>query len=531
MYQQSPTTSMKRVRMNRLRYSFEHQHPLDSPPRVSWRHSVSQDSPSPRPYRSRLQHSIMAAASSSPSSSALNVPTNQRQTPSPQRQHASFSAPTRRESMTRLFLRSDAVFQAYEEEQQRKAKRVPRYASVDMSDEPLAQLFNDAQTDPRRFEQTSLKNSFDTPVGTQATNQTTSNLPTARIYRSTSIQSTNPTATEVPRRCSAFAMDAQQVKKQDVDSEYTVVKSLGTGRFGYVKLVEHRASGQTVALKFFPRPQVKLTDFIREYNFSKLLSPHPNVIETFDGIYQSTDETAFYFVQEFCPHASLRELVENSSGGIGELATKRILLSVLSAVDFMHSENLVHRNLKAENVKISDFGLTQKVNATVKNLEYTNAYHSPEQCDTVVNEKNVVAKPTDIWAIGILFYYCLKGRHPWQKASIVCRQYFEWTEWMKHKLPQLPKRYDVFTEKAIKLQKRCLIARPKERWTCKDIKRCIEKERLLKQVKSPVKSATIDECEMPETDRRHKSTIHHWLTNTLTVMNEISEQVVSARNQ
>ncbi|KAI6214761.1 hypothetical protein M3Y94_00306900 [Aphelenchoides besseyi] len=364
MYQQSPTTSMKRVRMNRLRYSFEHQHPLDIPPRVSWRHSVSQDYPSPRPYRSRLQ--IMAAASSTSPSSALNVPTNQRQTSSPQRQHASFSAPTRRESMTRLFLRTDAVFAYEEQEQQRNAQRVPRYASVDMSDEPLASLLN---TDPRRFEQTPLKNSFDTPVGTQATNQTTSNLPTARIYRSTSIQSTNPTATEVPRRCSAFAMDA--LKKEDVESVYTVVKSLGTGRFGYVKLVEHRASGQTVALKFFPRPQVKFTEFLREYNFSKLLSPHQNVIETFDGIYQSTDETAFYFVQEFCPHASLREMVESSSGGIGELATKGILLSVLSAVDFMHSENLVHRNLKAENVlifshddyskvKISDFGLTQK---------------------------------------------------------------------------------------------------------------------------------------------------------------------------
>lgn len=73
--------------------------------------------------------------------------------------------------------------------------------------------------------------------------------------------------------------------------------------------------------------------------------------------------------------------------GIGEAATKSILLSVVSAVDFMHTEKLVHRNLKAENVlifsmedlskiKITDFGLTRKEECTVKNLDYTNTYHA-----------------------------------------------------------------------------------------------------------------------------------------------------------
>lgn len=52
----------------------------------------------------------------------------------------------------------------------------------------------------------------------------------------------------------------------------------------------------------------------------------------------------------------------------------------------MHGENLVHRNIKAENilifnledlskVKVADFGLTRKEDSTVKNLDYTNVYH------------------------------------------------------------------------------------------------------------------------------------------------------------
>lgn len=51
-------------------------------------------------------------------------------------------------------------------------------------------------------------------------------------------------------------------------------------------------------------------------------------------------------------------------------------------------------------VKVTDFGLTRKVDTTVKYLEYVNNYHAAELCDTVVNEKLVVNKSTDIWALG-----------------------------------------------------------------------------------------------------------------------------------
>lgn len=59
--------------------------------------------------------------------------------------------------------------------------------------------------------------------------------------------------------------------------------------------------------------------------------------------------------------------------------------------------------------------------------------------------------------------------------------------WLKRKLSQLPKRYEVFTEKALKLQKRCLISRAKDRWAIKDIKRYLETHKLLKPPKTPQK--------------------------------------------
>jgi serine/threonine-protein kinase SBK len=337
----------------------------------------------------------------------------------------------------------------------------------------------------------------------------------------------------------------ESIKKTDLDAEYNVYKQLGTGRFGFIKLADHKESKTKIALKFFPRPQMKQAEFIREYNYSRFLAPHPNIVDTFEGMFQTLDDSAFFFTQEFCPHASLREAVEGSPGGLPEATAKNILHSVLAALEFMHGENLVHRNLKAENilifdaekekVKLTDFGLTRKEETPVKHLEYVNNYHAPELCDTVVNEMTTVNRSVDIWAIGVIFYYCLKGRFPWQKASIMCKPYWEWEQWMKHKLPQLPKRYECFTQPALKLQKRCLNPRAKDRWSVKDVRKCIDKERLLK----PVKATTASTAEEPtyyveetkEERRGGKSAIHHWINSTLNTMAEISEQVVSARDE
>ncbi|EYB99618.1 hypothetical protein Y032_0121g961 [Ancylostoma ceylanicum] len=356
-----------------------------------------------------------------------------------------------------------------------------------------------------------------------------------------------------PRRSSVFvkrgSVSMEPIKKVNLEDVYHVYKQLGTGRFGYIKLAEHKQSKQKIAIKFFPRPQTKQVDFVREYNYSFFLSPHPQIIDTYEGMYQTGDDSAFFFVQEFCPRASLREAVEaTNQQGLGEANTKKVFGAVLSAIEFMHNENLVHRNLKAENIllfdsndfskaKLTDFGLTRKVDAAVKYLEYVNNYHAPELCETVVNEVLTVNKSTDIWALGVIFYYCMKGRFPWQKASIMCKPYWEWEQWLKRKNPTLPKRWTPFSEKALKLMKKTLTPRVKDRWTAKDMRKCITKEKLLKPVKGDdddvfvyVPSEFVKHDGNAKGDGKKKSTLQHWINTTLSAMAEISEQVVSARD-
>lgn len=79
---------------------------------------------------------------------------------------------------------------------------------------------------------------------------------------------------------------------------------------------------------------------------------------------------------------------------------------------------------------------------------------------------------------GIIIYYCLKGKFPWQKASIMNKSYWEWEQYLKRKIPALPKRWELFTEKSLKIFKKSLNPRPKDRWTAKDMRKCIEKSTL-----------------------------------------------------
>ncbi|KIH66862.1 hypothetical protein ANCDUO_02808 [Ancylostoma duodenale] len=180
-----------------------------------------------------------------------------------------------------------------------------------------------------------------------------------------------------PRRSSVFvkrgSVSMEPIKKVTLEEVYHVYKQvtyfytyfyftdvvLGTGRFGYIKLAEHKQSKQKIAIKFFPRPQTKQVDFVREYNYSFFLSPHPQIIDTYEGMYQA---------------------------------------------------------------KLTDFGLTRKVDAAVKYLEYVNNYHAPELCETVVNEVLTVNKSTDIWALGMCFHLAFAStQHCTDKSDVKYR--------------------------------------------------------------------------------------------------------------
>lgn len=109
-----------------------------------------------------------------------------------------------------------------------------------------------------------------------------------------------------------------------------------------------------MALKAVPRASTTLKDFLTEFHYSYFLSPHPNILDTYDVCFETPEH--YFFAQEVAPLGDLWHSIE-SANGLDEQDLKEILRQIVPALEFMHSKDLVHRDVRAENVLVfkSDF--------------------------------------------------------------------------------------------------------------------------------------------------------------------------------
>jgi len=203
-----------------------------------------------------------------------------------------------------------------------------------------------------------------------------------------------------------------------LDEFYEVVeKVLGEGSFGSVRKCRKKDTGQWRAVKTISKKRVKNVDrFTEEMNIMKLLD-HPNIVrlyETFD------DERNVYLVLELCSGGELFDRIV-ADGSFTEQAAAYCVQQMLRAVNYLHSNCIMHCDLKPENfllaeteaiekthLKMVDFGLSKRF--TPGEFATTKAgapyYVAPEVLAGHYNEL------CDIWSIGVIMYILLSGSPP-----------------------------------------------------------------------------------------------------------------------
>lgn len=220
---------------------------------------------------------------------------------------------------------------------------------------------------------------------------------------------------------------ANSLRGKTIDGKYELDAVLGSGGMGTVYRSTRLHIGDTVAVKVLRRElrtEPKSAErFTREARAAARLK-HPNAVSIYDfGI---SGSGLMYLVMELVEGDSLRRIIKQGPLTIPDVA--EITTQVCAALDEAHRHNVVHRDIKSDNiivqtranelhVKVLDFGLAKLRDMKTSNLTQTGAvmgtphYMSPEQC---MGEE--LDSRSDIYSFGVVLYEMLCGVLPFNSS-------------------------------------------------------------------------------------------------------------------
>lgn len=203
-------------------------------------------------------------------------------------------------------------------------------------------------------------------------------------------------------------------------TDFTIQRTLGTGSFGRVHLVQSKHNQRFYAVKVLKKAQVVKMKQVEHTNDERRMLQrcrHPFLI-TLWGTW--SDSKNLYMVMDFIEGGELFSLLRKSQRFPNPVA-KFYAAEVTLALDYLHSMDIIYRDLKPENLlldrhghlKITDFGFAKEVPDITWTLCGTPDYLAPE----VVSSKGY-NKSVDWWSLGILIFEMLAGFTPfWDSGS------------------------------------------------------------------------------------------------------------------
>uniref|UniRef100_A0A3Q2PCH7 Serine/threonine-protein kinase n=1 Tax=Fundulus heteroclitus TaxID=8078 RepID=A0A3Q2PCH7_FUNHE len=210
----------------------------------------------------------------------------------------------------------------------------------------------------------------------------------------------------------------------DINSVYQIFPDevLGSGQFGIVYGGKHRKSGRDVAIKIIDKLRFPTKQESQLRNEVAILQSlhHPGVVNL-ECMFE-TLERVFVVMEKL--HGDMLEMILSSEKGrLPERITKFLVTQILVALRHLHFKNIVHCDLKPENVllasadslpqvKLCDFGFARIIGEKSfrRSVVGTPAYLAPE----VLRNKGY-NRSLDMWSVGVIIYVSLSGTFPFNE--------------------------------------------------------------------------------------------------------------------
>ncbi|XP_026880734.2 caM kinase-like vesicle-associated protein [Electrophorus electricus] len=219
----------------------------------------------------------------------------------------------------------------------------------------------------------------------------------------------------MPFGCLTFGEKKDYNSPTDITDRYDLGQIVKSEEFCEIfRAKDKTTSKMYTCKKFLKKDGRKVRKAAKNEIFILKMVKHPNILQLVD-VYETRKE---YFL--FLELATGREVFDwiLDQGYYSEKDTSNVIRQVMEAVAYLHSLNIVHRNLKLENlvyynrlkhskIVISDFHLAKLENGLIKEPCGTPEYLAPE----VVGRQRY-GRPVDCWALGVIMYILLSGNPP-----------------------------------------------------------------------------------------------------------------------
>ncbi len=238
-----------------------------------------------------------------------------------------------------------------------------------------------------------------------------------------------------------------------LSGKYQITREVGHGGMGIVYEAVDQSLGRTVAIKKM-RDEIKAEEkeknrFLTEARTVAALK-HPNIAEIYTAFEEEND---LYLVFEYVEGVSLDKKLETEFRVPLEYA-KPLFAEICEALDYAHSKNIIHRDLKLSNImvcndgqiKVMDFGIARKAMETMARLTEVGgspAYMPPEQ------DTGYTRKESDIFSLGICLYEVLTGELPFTGPNFSYQKTHKIYRPASSVVPGLPKEINALLARAL----------------------------------------------------------------------------------
>ena len=215
----------------------------------------------------------------------------------------------------------------------------------------------------------------------------------------------------------------KQPRGPELVGHFLVGSVIGKGTFGQVKLGIDTITGEKVAIKTLEKSRFRAISaelrIARELQFLREVR-HPHIIQLYET-YET--KTEICLIMEYASRGDLlNHLI--SQGKLKESEACRLYQQLMSALDYLHSKGVAHRDVKPENilldckcnVKLADFGLSN--NFESEELMNTACGSPCYACPEAIAGKPYVGPKADVWSSGVVLFTLISGALPFEDSNL-----------------------------------------------------------------------------------------------------------------